>query len=114
MVPFIVNAAFAAELYLKTLLYVAYGVMPKRDHRLVALHAKLPVADQVDLETLCAAHTAEHDPGTAEAFAARLVPFDDAFRRWRYAYESDRVGPLRNRSLILVLKALHERCQLVV
>jgi hypothetical protein len=97
-------------LYLKTLLLAANVVVPERMHKLVQLHALLPPAEQARLEALCANHTEDYDPGTAETLAARLIPLNDAFVRWRYAYEHERLGLLRPRSLILVMKACHERC----
>lgn len=111
MVPFIVNAAFAVELYLKTLLRSAGVVPPRQEHELVKLHAQLPSNEQARIEELCVHQTQDFDPGTSDTFSARLVPLNNAFVRWRYAYEYDRAGPVRPRSLILVLAACHEACR---
>ncbi len=112
-VPFVVNSAFAVELYVKTLLRAVDIEPPKRGHSLVALHALLPAGEQARVQRLCVQHTQDYDPGTVETFAARLVPINEAFVQWRYAYEYERAGMVRLRSLILVMKACHEACRTV-
>jgi hypothetical protein len=104
--PFVVNAAFSVELYLKTLLRAAKT--PTRGHSLVSLHAALASADQDNLQRLCAEHTQAYDPGTTETLAERIAPIDRSFERWRYVYEFERAGMVSPRSLILVMKACHE------
>lgn len=112
-VPFVVNSAFAVELYIKTLLRAINIQPPKRGHGLVALHALLPAVEQAHLQALCVEHTPAFDPGTDETLEARLVPINEAFVQWRYAYEYERAGMVRPRSLILVMKACHEACRAI-
>ena len=113
-VPFVVNAAFAVELYFKTILFARDLVAPKRLHELVKLHALLPADERAALQESCTKHLPGYDPRSIESFAERLVPLNDAFIRWRYAYEHERVGTLRPSSLILVLMACHDRCVKIV
>jgi len=68
VVPFVVNAAFAMELYLKTLLFALGVAAPKHLHKLVKLHALLPANERAALQESCTKHLPGYDPGGTETF----------------------------------------------
>lgn len=113
-VPFVVNAAFAVELYLKTFLQATVGAVPRRVHALVKLHGLLNADVRQRLDAACVQHLQSYAPGTVGTFLERLAPISDAFVRWRYSYEHERLEAVRPRSVILVMAACHEVCGAVV
>ena len=78
----VVGLAFAAELYLKTLLLLANGKAPS-GHRLNVLYAKLPERTQA----LVRARYEQRREGSGDDFASDLLMFSNAFVEFRYVYE---------------------------
>ena len=111
LVPFVVNSAFALELYLKTLIHANGGDVPRNEHRLTNLFKLLPSGVQQRIEQMTVEHRNRYAPTTAGTFAERLAPISTAFVRWRYAYEHDRLELVVPHSVILLLAACHYVCR---
>jgi hypothetical protein len=110
LIPFVVNAAFALELYLKTLNRL-YGKDLRRDHDLLVLFDELsPEAKEALRQEISKA------PPTAGikdlvAFRAEIERVRHAFVEWRYLHERTRAGEIRFVELIFVLNVLHNTCR---
>lgn len=78
----VVGLAFASELYLKTLLLIAYGKAPQ-GHRLNVLFAKLPDA----VRALVKMRYEQRRKGTGSILERDLVAYANAFVEFRYVYE---------------------------
>ena len=108
--PFVVNAAFSMELYLKALAQ-KHG-MSLRGHELVKLHKALPKAALVEIETVIPRCAAQRNLGEPPNFLGYLKNLNDAFVTWRYSYEIERTEPVTIEPTIFVLQVLHEACHL--
>jgi len=108
--PFVVNAAFSIEIYLKALAQ-KHGVV-LRGHELYDLCKALPEKALSEIEQVtpqCAAKRAlDEDPN----FTAYLQNLNNAFVDWRYCYEQYRAGPIHIEPMIFVMEVLHESCRL--
>lgn len=109
-VPFVVNAAFSIELYLKALAQ-KHGVA-LRGHELVKLHKALPKKALVEIEEVtprCA-----HKRALVETpnFSAYLQSLNNTFIEWRYSYELEKTGVVHIEPTIFVMEVLHEACRL--
>jgi len=107
--PFVVNAAFALELYLKTVGLLHNNEL--RGHDLLELFDALPSAAHEALfsnfgksKWLC---------GIADmiAFRAEIERLRHAFIQWRYLHERNRAGEIRFVEMIFVMEVLHETCR---
>lgn len=78
----VVGLAFASELYMKTLLMIAYGKAPV-GHRLNVLFAKLPE----EVRALVKVRYEQRRKGTGSVLERDLVTFSNAFVEFRYVYE---------------------------
>ncbi len=111
--PFVVNAAFSVELFLKSL-HVA-NREPRRGHRLVRLFDTLPDARRAELigdaQRFAPAHG---EVAGAVDFRALLTMLNDTFRKWRYVYEETHAGPIHLQQTILVMETCHEVCKRVL
>jgi len=108
--PFVVNAAFAIELYLKALAQ-KHGVA-LRGHELIKLHNALPRKAHTEIEAVtmqCAANRALGEPPD---FLAYLKDLNNTFMEWRYCYELERTGAVHIEPTIFVMEVLHEACRL--
>jgi hypothetical protein len=112
LVPFVVNSAFAIELYLKTL-SEAHG-LNTRGHVFVRIFDPLPGDTRDRLEALAPQFAQQYKANTFVNFRAALATLEGAFVAWRYLYEDN--GPLTYDVplAIAVLATLHERCREVV
>lgn len=109
--PFVVNAAFSIELYLKALIQ-KHGGKPPREHELVKLFERLPAAALMAIEQVtprCAENRALRE---APRFKAYLETLNGAFIEWRYCYEVERTGTIQIEPTIFVMEVLHEACRL--
>jgi hypothetical protein len=86
--PFVVNAAFSVELYLKTLHVVATG-SNAREHKLLELYDDLLSAQRAELQNQAVRVAAEHGEGPQVQLRDLLITLNDAFVQWRYVYEVD-------------------------
>jgi len=109
-VPFVVNAAFSIELYLKALAQ-KHGLSLK-GHELVKLHKALPAKALLEIESVTP--RCEENRGLAgkSNFAAYLKDLNNTFVDWRYCYELERTGPVYIEPAIFVMEVLHESCRL--
>lgn len=105
--PFIVNAMFSVELYLKAI-HNAYG-NKVRGHHLVSLYKGMPklgkahfVGAANDVKPLY-----QHEPGT-DIFTC-LETLNKAFEQWRYVYEYDHLE-VEAQSIRYVMHVSHEAC----
>jgi hypothetical protein len=108
--PFVVNAAFGIELYLKALAQ-KHG-LSLRGHELVKLHKALPQKALLEIESVTP-RCAENRGLTGKAdFVAYLKDLNNTFVDWRYCYELERTGPVYIEPTIFVMEVLHESCRL--
>jgi hypothetical protein len=109
VVPFVVNSAFALELYLKTL-SLLYG-KEQRGHDLLELFDELP-ADATDaLRRNFDKTTFSCGITETAAFRAEIERVRHAFVEWRYLHERNRAGEIRFPELIFVMNVLHDTCR---
>ena len=109
-VPFVVNAAFGIELYLKALAQ-KHG-LALRGHELIKLYEALPSKAHMEIEAVtpkCAANRALDE---APNFLAYLKNLNSTFVEWRYSYELERTGAVHIEPTIFVMEVLHEACGL--
>lgn len=107
LVPFIVNTAFALELYLKALSQ-KHGITPKATHELVKLYRSLPDKAHFEIETVTPKCALERNFVDTPEVELCLKKVNNAFREWRYFYENERLGPVPIEPTIFVLQVLHE------
>jgi hypothetical protein len=107
MEPFVVNAAFAIEIYLKTL-HAGAGAR-RKEHGLIELYDALPqpIKDSIDAR---AAKLKDEYEG-AGAFRAQLAQLDEGFRRWQEVYEGGWLKPIQVQPTVFLMHVLHEVCK---
>ena len=108
--PFVVNATFSIELYIKALAE-KYG-KSLRGHELLKLYKALPKAAQINIESViprCAVNRAlDEEPDLPQY----LSDLNNTFVEWRYCYEVERTGPVHIEPVIFVMEVFHESCRL--
>lgn len=109
IVPFVVNSAFAIELFLKAL-HEKYG-SAKRGHKLLVLYDQLPSDAIARIRVASAAIAASTSPPVFYDARQVLVSLNSAFEDWRYLYEKDQLGPIYMQPTINVQKVLFEACR---
>jgi hypothetical protein len=109
-VPFVVNAAFSIELYLKALAQ-KHGVS-LRGHELIKLHAALPDKALSEVQSVIQRCAANRALGEEPDFYAYLKNLNNTFVEWRYSYELEKTGPVHIEPTIFVMEVLHEACRL--
>jgi hypothetical protein len=107
--PFVVNAAFALELYLKTLGHI-YN-KPLRGHDLLKLFDGLPPDCHQALRQGFV--KSEWQCGITEIgdFRKAIEDMRSAFIEWRYLHEEGRARVIHFRPMIFVMEVLHEACR---
>jgi hypothetical protein len=106
--PFVVNAAFSVELFLKALLHAVNG-QTWRGHKLVPLFDALPEACRAELLAEAQRFAPAHGEVAGSVdFRALLTMLNDSFRKWRYLYEEKHAGPIHLQQTILVMETCHE------
>jgi hypothetical protein len=108
--PFVVNASFSIELYLKALAQ-KHGVA-LRGHELTKLHKALPKRALEEIEAVKPRCASNRNLGEAPQFTAYLKELNNAFVQWRYSYELEKTGAVRIEPTIFVMEVLHEACRL--
>lgn len=106
-VAFIVNVAFAIELYLKALL-AQHGVKRGKVHSLLELFDALPDAARDAVSRAIPAAAAAAGVGADRDFRADIAALNNVFVDWRYCYEREELGPVHLRPMLVVAVALHE------
>ncbi len=110
--PFVVNAAFSIELYIKALAQKHGTSLRGRGHELVKLHQLLPSRAHIEINQVipqCAANRALGEPPNFHGYLQHL---NDAFVKWRYSYELERTSAVHIEPTIFVMEVLHEACRL--
>lgn len=110
LVPFVVNSTFAIELYLKALSHM-HGKTPKRTHELVKLYDRLPQSAIEAIEACIPGCAADRSLDETPDVRAYLQELNNAFERWRYAFEYERPGDVRIQPTIFLQQVLHEACK---
>jgi hypothetical protein len=112
--PFVVNAAFALELYLKTIALQRGKKL--HGHELVRLFDKLPASGKVaierQLEIVAPVSQWQCEARTLADLRSIVLDLNNAFVEWRYLHE--KMGTLRQitfRPMIFLGEVLHETCQ---
>jgi hypothetical protein len=109
IVPFVVNAAFALELYLKTA-NLLFGEQA-RGHDLLDLFDALPISARDTIFANFAKSTWPCDIADMVAFRSAIERLRHAFVQWRYLHESNRAAEIRFPELIFLMEVLHETCR---
>lgn len=111
--PFVVNSAFATELYLKTL-----GLLHGKKlhgHDLEKLFREIPKAAlnavEQKLVQMLPQDRWSSNIKTMTNLRAVLHRHRDAFKNWRYLYERDTAEEFNFREAIFTMQVLHETCQ---
>lgn len=110
VIPFAVNAAFAIELYLKTLGFL-YG-RNMHGHDLLKLFDKLPA----DAKELLRREIAEAPAPTngikdVDGFRTEIGRARHVFEEWRYLHERNSASEIRFVEFIRVIDVLHNVCR---
>jgi hypothetical protein len=104
IVPFVVNASFACELFLKALAY--RGQVCLKGHQLSTLFATLPNQERERLEQAwtAVAQRVECEPGLT--LASAISELSNSFVEWRYTHEKERVSTASSAAIHLLLEVL--------
>lgn len=103
--PFVVNAAFAIELYLKAL--AAKHGLTLRGHRLPRLYQALPLVALDDVSAVLPRAVHQRQYAGSPNINGTLAGLNDAFVRWRYGYEEESLSLVDPPATMLVITALH-------
>jgi HEPN domain len=108
---FVVNAAFAVELYLKALHHTHPGKVG-RTHDLLHLFCTLPDdTKQAILREFSNASPRPENLKDLASFQAEIERIRHAFMDWRYLHEKEGVGEILIPELIFVMNVLHNTCR---
>jgi len=112
VVPFVVNSAFAVELYLKTL-HEVQGTNPGKEHHLLRLYDALTTATRhmVVKHALAEGKHYGAEMTTADQFREYVAELDGAFVDWRYCYEDGTASKISIQPTIVVMKATDAACR---
>lgn len=105
IVPFVVNAAFSIELYLKAL--AKKHDVTLRGHELLKLYEGLPPKVLAEIESAipgCARDQKLVSPN----FIGYLKELNDAFVNWRYIFEKSEAEVIHIEPTIFVMQVLHD------
>ncbi len=108
-IPFVVNSAFAIELYLKTLGQLHNA--PSRGHDLLDLFDKLPGPARAAIEKHLSLAKWQCGIATLEEYRKSIEELRGAFVDWRYLYESQNVNSIKFQPMIFAMEVLHETCK---
>lgn len=101
IVPFVVNASFACELFLKALAH--RGGVSLRGHNLSELLAALPVQERKRLDEAWTAATNLVSKEVHETLESVVNELSNSFVDWRYSHEKERVSTVSSSSILLLL-----------
>lgn len=108
--PFVVNAAFSIELYLKALAQKHGAAL--HGHKLLKLHLALPAKALTEIEAVTSGCAAKRQLNEEPDFLKYLANLNNTFVEWRYSYEVEKTGPVHIEPTIFVMEVLHEACRL--
>jgi hypothetical protein len=103
--PFVVNAAFSAEIYLKCI-QKKYET-PAQTHILTALFRKLPNKVKDRISSHRKQLESQYDVEAGVKFKDHLRKINNAFENWRYIYEKN-TEYVHIPTTIFVLHVLHQ------
>jgi hypothetical protein len=103
--PFVVNAAFSAEMYLKCLQEI-HGEVAE-SHVLTALFKSLPNKVKDKINKACKNFESKYQIEQGILFKEHLKSINNAFVNWRYIYEKNNEH-VSIQQTIFVLQVLHE------
>jgi hypothetical protein len=108
--PFVVNAAFSIEIYLKTLRSMSGETKKKKSHSLLDLYDELghEVKDAIAAKAI--EHYREFGLSSPQGYREHVAHLSNAFETWRYIYEDESFVAVNIMPLIFVMKVLHEVC----
>lgn len=109
VIPFVVNAALAVELYLKTLGCV-YD-LKMHGHDLLDLFDELPAKAKERLRLEIAKAPATEGIKDLIGFRTEIERARHLFIEWRYLYERDSASEVRFVEFIHILNVLHNTCR---
>ncbi len=104
IVPFVVNASFACELFLKSLAH--RGGVSLHGHNLATLLGELPFQERRCLEAAWTAVDRRVNKERVETLESVLNELSNSFVEWRYSHEKERVAAGSSASILLLLEAL--------
>ena len=107
--PFVVNSAFAIELYLKAL--GRLDGIELRGHDLLELFDALPSQTHAAIEQNFSKARWRCGIATLAEFRQALKEMRRAFEEWRYLYEKERTGTIRFFQMIFAMEMLHATCE---
>lgn len=110
IVPFVVNASFACELFLKTLAQLE-GVR-LRGHTLNELFAALPMQVRKQLYHAWITADRRESLDDSETLEAVLNGLSNSFVEWRYTHEKERVTAPSSASIFHLLRVLADASEL--
>lgn len=108
--PFVVNAAFSIELYIKALAE-KHG-KSLRGHELLKLYKELPKAALSDIAHVIPKCATNRALGEVPNFSKYLSDLNNTFVDWRYCYEREKTGAVYIEPTIFVMEVFHESCLL--
>lgn len=103
--PFVVNAAFSAEMYLKCLQEI-HGQITE-SHVLIVLFKSLPNQVKDKINKISKKLESQYKIDQGILFKNHLKNMNNAFVRWRYIYEQNNEY-INIQQIIFVLQVLHE------
>jgi hypothetical protein len=109
LIPFAVNAAFAIELYLKTLGFVFGRKM--HGHDLLKLFDKLPDEAKQLLRQEVDRSPATEGIKDIDGFRVEIGRVRNVFEEWRYLHERSTAPEIRFHEFLHVLSVLHNACR---
>jgi hypothetical protein len=103
LVPFVVNASFACELFLKALAH--RGGLELQGHNLSKLLTNLPVQERllVDLAWSAVAHIENNQ--AVEPLESVVKQLSNSFVEWRYSHEKERVSTASSPSILMLSRS---------
>jgi hypothetical protein len=109
VIPFAVNAAFAIELYFKTLGFIHGRKL--HGHNLLSLLNELPAEAKDLLRLEIARSLATEGIKDFDGFRTEVARLRHVFKEWRYLHERDSAPEIRFLEFIHVLNILHNICR---
>ncbi|EIW90557.1 hypothetical protein AGRI_01770 [Alishewanella agri BL06] len=104
--PFVVNATFSIELYLKAI-HDAYGKI--RGHNLLALYKGMPKKGKDFFLTSASVVRGFYNLHEGEDILTCLDSLSQAFEKWRYVWENNGIGT-EIQSIRYTMHVAHEAC----
>jgi len=106
--PFVVNIAFAIEIYLKTLAQIHGASL--NGHDLLKLFNALPAAASAAIDAAVPAATAQYVLDGQPTVKDCLEQLNGVFVEWRYLYEKPDSKEVKIQHAIFICKVLHDAC----